>query len=467
MWTAQAGRKLPDVLDVLGYDVGAAQHKADMRQWTAASAAASQAGPTASQDLQIEWPVKFTSKDGEIRPSKVHLENTAALLTAYGIQVRHDLMQHRMKIEVPWLEVAPERAENAALSTVIDLAERHGLSERYTLRHLPLLATEYHPAGEWIRSKPWDGTDRVSALLASVKPRPGADAALADLLLRRWLVGCVCAAVHDQGMFPTFKPQGVLTLQGAQAQGKTSWLLALAPKGSGWIAEGLDLNPHERDSLQRLTAYWIVELGELDATFKKADLAALKGFIIRDIDVYRAAYERREERVPRRTMVAATVNRSDFLVDPTGNRRFWTVPVESLDFNHGLDMQQVWAQLLDMAIKGERWWLDKGEQQVLAALILNSRRKVHREVFESLDPLRRDDVLMLAVLFRLAVQLNRSRDSDLPRFVLRLKDRERLRLVFPPGWLVERPLTLASLEEETKHLASFGIQLGWRELDEG
>ncbi len=109
----------------------------------------------------------------------------------------------------------------------------------------------------------------------------------------------------------------------------------------------------------------------------------------------------------------------------------------------------------------------RGEQQVLAALILNSRRKVHREVFESLDPLRRDDVLMLAVLFRLAVQLNRSRDSDLPRFVLRLKDRERLRLVFPPGWLVERPLTLASLEEETKHLASFGIQLGWRELDEG
>ncbi len=109
----------------------------------------------------------------------------------------------------------------------------------------------------------------------------------------------------------------------------------------------------------------------------------------------------------------------------------------------------------------------RGEQQILAALILNSRRKVHREALESLDPLRRDDVLMLAVLFRLAVQLNRSRDADLPRFVLRLKDRERLRLVFPEGWLAERPLTLASLEEEAAHLSSFGVQVAWRELDNG
>jgi hypothetical protein len=378
-----AGRKLPHVLDVLRHDVGAAQHNADMRQGTAASATASQAGPATSQARPIDWPVSFTTKDGEIRPSKVHLENTAALLTAYGIQVRHDLMRHRMKIVVPWLNVAPEREENAALSTAIDLAERHGLSERYTLRHLPLLATEYHPAGSWVRSKPWDGTDRVSPLLASVKLRPGADAALAELLLRRWLVGCVCAAVHDKELFPAFKPQGVLTLQGAQAQGKTSWLLALAPKGSGWIAEGLDLDPHDRDSVQRLTGYWIAELGEVDATFKKADLAALKAFIIRDIDVYRTAYERREERVPRRTMLAATVNRPDFLVDPTGNRRFWTVPVESLDFNHGLDMQQVWAQVLDITIKGERWWLDQGEQQRLA--VSNSAYEVPNPLRDEVD----------------------------------------------------------------------------------
>ncbi|MBM4357892.1 MAG: exopolyphosphatase [Deltaproteobacteria bacterium] len=108
----------------------------------------------------------------------------------------------------------------------------------------------------------------------------------------------------------------------------------------------------------------------------------------------------------------------------------------------------------------------RGEQQTLAAMILCSRRKVHRESLDAVDPAYREDVTMLAVLFRLAVQLNRSRDVDLPKFVLRVKDRKRLRLVFPAGWLEERPLTLASLEEEAKYLSSFGVTLDFRELAE-
>ncbi len=108
----------------------------------------------------------------------------------------------------------------------------------------------------------------------------------------------------------------------------------------------------------------------------------------------------------------------------------------------------------------------RGEQQILAALILASRRKVHREAFDALDPERAGDVTMLAVLFRLAVQLNRSRDVDLPRFTLRLKDRTRLRLAFPVGWLDERPLTLAALEQEARYLAGFGVQLTWRASDD-
>lgn len=108
----------------------------------------------------------------------------------------------------------------------------------------------------------------------------------------------------------------------------------------------------------------------------------------------------------------------------------------------------------------------RGEQQVLAALILASRRKIHREAFDAIDPAQLGDVKMLAVLFRLAVQLNRSRDVDLPQFTLRVKDATRLRLAFPPGWLAGRPLTLAALEEEAPYLAAFGVQLSWREADD-
>jgi exopolyphosphatase/guanosine-5'-triphosphate,3'-diphosphate pyrophosphatase len=107
----------------------------------------------------------------------------------------------------------------------------------------------------------------------------------------------------------------------------------------------------------------------------------------------------------------------------------------------------------------------RGEQQILAAIIMASRRKVHSEAFAALDSARVGDVTMLAVLLRLAVQLNRSRDVDLPRFALRMRERDRLKLSFPVGWLDERPLTLAALEEEAKFLAAFGIQLSWRATD--
>lgn len=106
----------------------------------------------------------------------------------------------------------------------------------------------------------------------------------------------------------------------------------------------------------------------------------------------------------------------------------------------------------------------RGEQQTLAAMILCTRRKIHREAIDAIDASWREDVPMLALLFRLAVQLNRSRDIDLPKFVLRLKDRKRVRLVFPAGWLEERPLTFASLESESKYLSSLGFALEFHEL---
>jgi putative DNA primase/helicase len=211
---------------------------------------------------------------------------------------------------------------------------------------------------------------------------------LAHLLVRRWLVGCVCAVMPG---FRGFRPQGVLTFQGPQGHGKTSWFRALTPADSGWFAEGLDVDPHDRDSVQRLTSVWIAELGEVDATFKKADVAALKALVTRDVDIYRSAYDRREERIPRRTMLAASVNRIDFLVDETGNRRWWTIPVVSVDWQHGIDAQQLWAQMYVLAQGGEPWWLSSEEQSRLAQTNTNHERDNPLRVeicdtFELADP---------------------------------------------------------------------------------
>ena len=66
----------------------------------------------------------------------------------------------------------------------------------------------------------------------------------------------------------------------------------------------------------------IVELGELDATFRKSDIASLKSFITSDRDVLRRPYARLESEFVRRTVFLHRLTQSSFLHDPTGNRRF-------------------------------------------------------------------------------------------------------------------------------------------------
>jgi putative DNA primase/helicase len=128
------------------------------------------------------------------------------------------------------------------------------------------------------------------------------------------------------------------------------------------------MDPSNKDSVIEATSSFIVELGELDATTRKADVAMLKSFLTRDVDEYRAPYGRKREAYPRRTIYGATVNPSEFLVDQTGNRRFWLMPCASIVQDAEVDMQQVWAEACVLA-QTEGHWMPgefKSEQQELA-----------------------------------------------------------------------------------------------------
>ena len=65
----------------------------------------------------------------------------------------------------------------------------------------------------------------------------------------------------------------------------------------------------------------------------------------------------------------ASVNDTNFLNDITGNSRWWTIPVQSINHQHGLDMQQVFAQIKENCYdKGEQWWLTNEEEAQLTVL---------------------------------------------------------------------------------------------------
>ena len=102
------------------------------------------------------------------------------------------------------------------------------------------------------------------------------------------------------------------------------------------------------------------------------------------------------------------------------------------------------------------------EQQVLAAILRNQRRKPDASVLEVLPERLRRTAQRVTVLLRLAVLLQRARSADaLPAISLRADDRS-LELRLPAAWLEEHPLSLADLEQERDPLKDLGVRLQLR-----
>ena len=336
---------------------------------------------TSDGDRPIAWPV-MEQKGKRLVPSTRHVENTQALFDAYGISARYNLMSHKLELSIPGFEVASERQENATLARLVEIAERNGLAEKQTLSHTQIVADSYHPVWDWIGSKSWDGVDRLAAFGRTIEIADTPDFALHSTLLHKWMISCVRAVTPWSKDGPQFRPQGVLTLQGAQGIGKSRWIEALAPQHSGWVLTGASLDPHDKDSVEQLTSVWICELGELDGTISRTHTAAIKMFVDRPADTYRRAYARASETVARRTVMAASVNPKAFLVDDTGSRRWWALPVQHITVDHGIDIQQLWAQVAHQLANGATWWLSHAETMALNTA--NLRHTVADPIIEDL-----------------------------------------------------------------------------------
>ena len=101
------------------------------------------------------------------------------------------------------------------------------------------------------------------------------------------------------------------------------------------------------------------------------------------------------------------------------------------------------------------------DQKLLAALVRLQRGKFSISVIDDLPKSWRDTISRLAVLFRLAVLLHRSR-MPTPRPAFRLELRKRaLQLQFILGWLGRHPLTCADLEVERGVLQGAGFKLNF------
>jgi exopolyphosphatase/guanosine-5'-triphosphate,3'-diphosphate pyrophosphatase len=103
----------------------------------------------------------------------------------------------------------------------------------------------------------------------------------------------------------------------------------------------------------------------------------------------------------------------------------------------------------------------RAEQRFLAFLIASQRYGIATQLNEDLPRSWRHSALRVAILFRLAVLLNRSRNqADIPPIGLDVSD-STLALTFDSEWLAANPLTVADLERETGYLAAVGYELSF------
>lgn len=289
------------------------------------------------------------------------LDNVQHMLRECGLTTHFNVIKKRV-------EVRGADGEEASENHIASLAIANGLSNMGWLSSFIFeiaAASPVNPVADWIAGKPWDGEDRLQSFYATVTAIDDYPSGLKENLLYRWLLSVTAAATLDR----RFHCRGVLTLQGPQGIGKTSWVASLMPVGQlrdDFVKRDHHLDPCNKDSIIGAVSHLITEIGELDGAFRR-DVARLKGFLTNDCDKLRPPYARSEVEYDRRTVFAATVNDEHFLVDHTGNTRFWTIAVDQLDFQHSVDMQQLFAQLKVRLDGGAQWWLTPDEEEALSA----------------------------------------------------------------------------------------------------
>ena len=140
---------------------------------------------------------------------------------------------------------------------------------------------------------------------------------LYDEMLRKTLIAAVARA-YDEGC----KFDNACVIIGEQGARKSTFWSTL---GGEFFSDALrDING--KDSLQVLSSAWIMEWAELEAITNKKMAGDIKSFLSQSTDVYRVPYGKVAEKFKRRGIIVGTSNRQDgFLVDETGNRRFWCV----------------------------------------------------------------------------------------------------------------------------------------------
>lgn len=231
----------------------------------------------------------------------------------------------------------------------------------------------YHPLRDWFGSLKWDGVKRAEKLF--VKYLGVIDSKYSRSVCRKMLL-----AAYWRVMNPGCKFDFVVILEGAQGIQKSTFWRALS---KGNLTELSTFDP--KTAAEIITGKWFIEVAELDG-FSRFDQRQLKSFFSKQEDRFREAYAVRAQSKGRQCVFVGSTNDEEYLQDRTGNRRYWPckcnktpdkpIDIEALE----KEVDQVWAEVVEMAKEGEKLFLDA--EDIRAAAEAEQRARLFSDEWE-------------------------------------------------------------------------------------
>lgn len=303
---------------------------------------------------KIEYDKEGNEKGKKLQQTVRNFETIMENDSRFAGKIRFDEFSRQVYLrgEMPWENDNTDRTwgshDDSALFSI--LQSDYGMKSRNdyfdAIKNVSM-RDKFHPVRDILDSLDWDGTEHIHGLLPQYLGVE--DTEYSYQVLRLWMLGAV-ARVYEPGC----KFDYTMILAGPQGLGKSTFLKMLALNDS-WFNDSLDSLDSDK-AAQSLMGSWIVELAELKSLARTAGgVESVKRFLTAVQDKYRVPYERRADVFLRQCVFAGTTNKSDFLQDETGNRRFLIIqtgmnkPAKSLFVPEAIaDIKAAWAQAVQI-----------------------------------------------------------------------------------------------------------------------
>lgn len=307
----------------------------------------------------------FLTKRGDGRPS---YGNALAGLNGMDVQFRRDLFKQTTTADGEAIqEHAGEITDDVTTMIRKRFYDTYGFDPYITnIEHaVQTLALEnsYNSMRDYFDERIWDKVPRLPKLFN--RYFGAEDTELNSAFGTKMMVAAVRRVRRPGAKYDT-----MVVLEGSQGSGKSTALKVLAGEENFSDQPIIGLDAKTQGEL--LSGVLIFEIAELSG-IRKAETTHVKAFLSRDTDRYRPAYGRRAVQAKRQTIFVGTTNDDTYLMDVTGNRRFWPVATGNINLE-GLkrDRDQLWAEAAHLEAVGEDITLP--ETLWAAAAILQSSR---------------------------------------------------------------------------------------------